>query len=201
MFVQVIQGAVADADELRGCLDRWVREVAPGAVGWLGSTAGVTAHGRGIALARFESEDAARRNSERSEQHQWWMETSKLFAGDVTFHDCREVHLFGRGGSDEAGFVQVIQGRYSDPAKALELLRRSEEPMRDLRPDVIGGEICLHGDGGFTQAVYFTSQADARAGERKPAPPEAQRLMDEEAAIMSDVVFFDLTDPWLHSPA
>jgi hypothetical protein len=201
MFVQVIQGSVADAAELRACLDRWKRDVAPGATGWLGSTGGVTADGRAIAVVRFESEVAARANSERPEQHQWWMETSKLFAGDVTFHDCPQVYEFGRGGSDDAGFVQVIQGRVTDQARALELMRRTEEPMRDLRPDVIGGVVAVHGDDGFTQAVYFTSQEAAREGERKTAPPEVQKLMEEEMALMVDVVYFDLTDPWLDSPA
>ncbi len=200
MFVQVIQGRVGDAGQLRARMDQWMRDLSAGAIGWLGSTAGVTADGTGIALARFESADAARRNSERPEQGQWWAQTAKVFQGDVTFHDCSEVHLFGQGGSDDAGFVQVMQGRYTDPARAVELLRRSEQPLRELRPDVIGGELCLHGDGGFTQAVYFTSEAEARAGENTQPPPEVQAWLDEEAAMTSDLVFYDLTDPWLHSP-
>ena len=200
MFVQVIQGRVGDARQLRAMMDRWVRELSAGAIGWLGSTAGVTSDGSGIALARFESADAARRNSERPEQGQWWAQTAQLFDGDVTFRDCAEVHLFGRGGSDDAGFVQVIQGRYTDQAKALDLLQRSAEPLRTLRPDVIGGELCLHGDGGFTQAVYFTSETEARAGEQKEPPAEVQAWLDDEAAITTDLVFSDLTDPWLHSP-
>ena len=58
MFVQVIQGRTSDARQVRAQLDKWVKEVAPGAVGWLGSTAGVTDDGQVIALARFESEEA-----------------------------------------------------------------------------------------------------------------------------------------------
>jgi hypothetical protein len=200
VFVQVIQGRVSDAGQLRARMDQWVRDLSAGATGWLGSTIGVTADGTGIGVARFESPDAARRNSERPEQGQWWAETATLFDGDVSFHDCSEVHVFGRGGSDDAGFVQIIQGRYTDPAKAVELLQRSEQPLRELRPDVIGGELCLHGDGGFTQAVYFTSEAEARAGEHTQPPPEAQEMLDEEAAITTDLVFYDLTDPWLYSP-
>ena len=50
MFVQVIQGNVSDAARVRALLDRWVAEVAPGAVGWLGSTSGVTDDGRLVAL-------------------------------------------------------------------------------------------------------------------------------------------------------
>jgi hypothetical protein len=200
VFVQVIQGRVGDAGQLRARMEQWVRDLSGGAIGWLGSTAGVTADGTGIAVARFDSADAARRNSERPEQGQWWAQTATVFDGDVTFHDCSEVHLFGRGGSDDAGFVQVMQGRYTDPARAVELLQRSEQPLRELRPDVIGGELCLHGDGGFTQAVYFTSEAEARAGENTQPPPEVQAWLDEEAAMTTDLVFYDLTDPWLHSP-
>ena len=59
MFVQVIQGQVADAGKLKAALDRWIQELAPGSIGWLGTTAGVTEDGRFIELARFESEDAA----------------------------------------------------------------------------------------------------------------------------------------------
>jgi hypothetical protein len=67
MFVQVIRGQVSDPEQLTA-----------GAPGWLGSTAGVTEDGRFVALARFESQEAARRNRDRPEQGQWWMETSKL---------------------------------------------------------------------------------------------------------------------------
>ena len=131
---------------------------------------------------------------------QWWADTQSAFEGDVAFHDCSEVQEFGRGGSDDAGFVQVIQGRYTDPEKGLELVRRSEEPLREFRPDVIGGLLCLHGDDGFTQAVYFTSETEARAAEQQPPPPDVQAMLEDEAGIMSDLVYFDLTDPWLYSP-
>jgi hypothetical protein len=72
LFVEVIQGQTADAARLRAALDRWAEDLAPEAIGWLGSTAGVTEDGRFIALARFESEAAARRNSDRPEQDRWF---------------------------------------------------------------------------------------------------------------------------------
>lgn len=200
MFVQVIQGRVRDVEQLRAQMDRWIADLSSNAAGWLGSTTGVTADGIGIALARFESADAARRNSERPEQGQWWAETQSSFDGEVTFHDCPDARSFGNGGSDDAGFVQVIQGRYTDVEKGLELMRRSEDPLRELRPDVIGGLLCLYGDGGFTQAVYFTSEAEARANEQKQPPPDVQAMFEEEAGITTDLAYFDLTDPWLYSP-
>jgi hypothetical protein len=52
MFVQVIQGHVSDAALVRAQLDRWAQEVAPGAVGWLGSTSGVTDDGTLIGRGR-----------------------------------------------------------------------------------------------------------------------------------------------------
>ena len=79
MFVQVIQGHVSDVAQVRAQLDEWVARVAPRAVGWLGTTSGVTADGNLVALARFESEEAAQQNSERTEQSAWWEQMATLF--------------------------------------------------------------------------------------------------------------------------
>jgi hypothetical protein len=38
--------------------------------------------------------------------------------GPVSFHDCGDVTSFLDGGSDEAGFVQVISGHLDDPTAA-----------------------------------------------------------------------------------
>ena len=114
MFVQVIQGHVSDAAQVRVQLDRWVEEVAPGAVGWLGSTWGVTDDGRLIALARFESGEAARQNSDRPEQTAWWEQTAALFTGEPVFHNSTSVGVDTPGDPSQAGFVQVMQGRSSD---------------------------------------------------------------------------------------
>lgn len=201
MFIQVIQGRVNDAGELRAALDRWVAEIAPGADGWLGFTGGVTDDGTAITLVRFESEEAARRNSDRPEQGEWWTATAPLFSGEATFHDCSEIHQFLDGGSDDAGFVQVIQGRVTDAGRWRELSQQSAAAMLDFRPDVIGGTVALHGDGGFTEAVYFTSEEAAREGERKEPPPELQALLDEERSLYEgELTYLDLRDPWLVSP-
>ena len=61
MFVQVIQGRTNDPAAIIEHGDRWQREVRPGAIGYLGVTAGVTADGRTIAIVRFEDEASARR--------------------------------------------------------------------------------------------------------------------------------------------
>jgi hypothetical protein len=69
VFIQVIRGRVTNAEGLREQLDRWVSELAPGADGWLGSTGGTTDDGHLVLGARFESPEAARRNSARPEQN------------------------------------------------------------------------------------------------------------------------------------
>jgi hypothetical protein len=199
MFVQVIQGHVGDREAIREAFEAWRRDISPGAIGYLGMTAGVTADDELIALARFESTDAAQRNSQRPEQHQWWMDTAKLFAGDVTFRDCETVELWLGGGSDDAGFVQVIQGPTEDPARLMELNRRSEAEMSDFRPDIIGGVIAVDGSGMATEAVYFTSEPEAREGERKTPPPELAAFMEEQQALLGQPRYYDLTEPWLYS--
>jgi hypothetical protein len=200
MFIQVIKGHIDDPSALRAGMQRWIRDLAPQATGWLGSTTGVTGDGTAVALARFESDEAARRNSERPEQHEWWMETAKLFTGDITFQDSREVRTMGAGASADAGFVQVIQGRYTDVTAAIEMMTSLLEPLQRLRPDVLGGELCLHDGGRFTQAMYFTSEADAREGERREPPPDVAPQLDRYGSLMQDVRFYDLADPWTQRP-
>jgi hypothetical protein len=201
MFVQVIQGQVADAGELRAAFDRWIQELAPGSIGWLGSTAGVTEDGRFIALARFESEEAARRNSNRPEQDRWWAETSRLFTGEATFKDSNDVTVDVTGDPDAAGFVQVIQGRGSDPERARELMGQDSSAWAAFRPEILATVAVGHEGGAYTMAVYFTSEAAAREGERKEPPPELQAEMDELAALsVGEPEFFDLKQPWLYSP-
>jgi hypothetical protein len=201
MFVQVIQGQVSDAGQARAALDRWFQEVAPGAIGWLGSTAGVTEDGRFVALARFESEEAARRNSDRPEQDQWWTETAKLFTGEATFKDSSDVTVDITGEPDNAGFVQVIQGRGSDPDRARELMGQDSSEWAAFRPDIIGSVGVGHDGGAYTMALYFTSEEAAREGERKEPPPHLQAQMEEMGKLSIGMPeFFDLKQPWLYSP-
>ena len=137
MFVQVIQGHVSDAAQVRAQLDSWVQEVAPGAVGWLGSTSGVTDDGMLIALARFESGEAARQNSDRPEQTGWWEQTAALFTGEPVFHNSTSVDVDAPGDPSQAGFVQVMQGRSSDPDRARELMANDPTDWRGFRPDIL----------------------------------------------------------------
>lgn len=55
MFVPVLREQVSALEQVHAAFDRWCQELAAGASGWFGSTAGVTEDGRLVALARFES--------------------------------------------------------------------------------------------------------------------------------------------------
>jgi hypothetical protein len=201
MFAQVVQGRTSDADGVRAALDRWRQELAPGAVGWLGSTVGTTDDGTFIAIARFESAEAARRNSRRPEQDRWWQETSRLFDGDVDVRDSEDVTVELQGDPERAGFVQVMQGRVTDLDRAKEVMAQiPADVMAGFRPDVLGSVMIGHPDGAWTQVLYFTSEAEARDGERKEPPRELQVAMEDMGKLsVGDTTFLDLRQPLLRS--
>ncbi len=201
MFVQVIQGHVSDAAQVRAQLDEWVAKVSPGAVGWLGTTSGVTDDGNLVALARFESEEAAQQNSDRPEQSAWWEQTAKLFTDEPTFHNSTSVEVDTPGDPSQAGFVQVMQGRTSDPERARELMASDPTDWSEFRPEILGTVNVGHDGDAWTMAIYFTSEQAAREGEQKEPPAEMQQLMKEmDTLSLGETVFFDLKDPWLHAP-
>jgi hypothetical protein len=201
MFIQVIKGKVSDPAAVKAALERWQDELSAGAAGWLGTTSGVTRDGTLIALARFDSEDNARLNSDRPEQGAWWAETSKLFEGEVTFAESAVVDVDLPGDPDQAGFVQVMQGQVLDPDRARELQQRDPEKWRDYRPDILGTVNAVHQGGAYTMAAYFTSEAAAREGENAEPPPEIIATMTEMGELfIGETTYFDLTDPWLTGP-
>lgn len=202
MFIQVIKGPVSDREAVRAALDSWKENLAGGATGWLGATGGVTEDGTHIAVVRFESAEAAQANSGRPEQGEWWTNTMEpLFTGPVEFHDCTETMSFGKGGSDDAGFVQVMQGRVTDGEKLKAFNDEHTADFENFREDVIGGITALHGDGGYTDVIYFTSEDAAREGEKKEMPTEMASMMEEMMSLYEgEPTYYDLKDPWLISP-
>lgn len=199
MFIQVIQGKVSDPQGLQRCFDRWNEELEPGAEGYLGSTSGTCEDGTHIVLARFESEEAARRNSERPEQGEWWAETEGCYDGPVTFMDCKDVTEFWGGGSDQAGFVQIMEGHTSDATRMRDLLGRARDRIQEFRPEIIGGTFATYGDDGYVEAVYFTSESEARSHEKVEIPDDLRSLFEEERELTADVAYFDLHEPVLVS--
>jgi len=193
MFVQVIEGKIKDPDLLQRQLDRWRQEIKPGAKGYLGSTGGITPDGTSIVVVRFDSEAAARANSERPEQGAWWNETEKAFDGPVNFTETSDTELLFDGGSNDAGFVQIMKGKVKDAAAFRKWGKEHEGRLKEVRPDLIGGVDAWLPDGSFISTAYFTSEAEARKNEK--AMGEDPMMAEYMSHMAGEMQFLDITDP------
>jgi hypothetical protein len=73
-------------------------------------------------------------------------------------------------------------------------MTEGEPELRASRPEILGGIMAWHGDGGgFTQVMYFRSESEARSGE---TAMEDDDVGSEYAAMMAvEPTFLDLPDP------
>jgi hypothetical protein len=195
VLIQIMQGRCTRQDELHALADEWRRDIRDGATGWLGGTYGFTDDDMFIGVVRFEDRDKAMANSQRPEQGAWAEKTMALMDGPVEFHDCDDVALLMDGGSDQAGFVQVIRGKVDDPAR-LRAMFADTDTIHQMRPDILGATLAIEDDGTFTETVAFTTEEAARSGERVEPPEEMQA---ELAYAMADATFYDLHHPWFES--
>ncbi len=196
MFIQVIHGRCTRQDELRAVGESWRDELGGGAVGWLGGTFGFTDGDDFFGVIRFESREAAMANSQRPEQGAWAERMGALLDGPPEFHDCDDVTSFLDGGSDEAGFVQVIRG-HTDDAGPMRAMLADTTDLHEMRPEILGGTFALAADGTFFQTVYFSDEESARRGEGLEPPTEVREAL---AAVMAGATFYDLHQPWFESP-
>jgi len=196
MFVQVIEGRTSDAAAINAQGDRWQRELRPGAIGYLGVTAGVTADGRTVAIVRFEDEASARANAARPEQTAWFEGMAKLYDGEPSFTESSDVTEWMGGGSNDAGFVQVMKSTGVDRAQ-VEKMDVAFESFADQRPDLLGGLRIWTGPGACIDVAYFTTEEEARKGEQAEVPDELKELMSDFEG-MGETEYLDLTDPKLH---
>ena len=140
MFVQVIKGRTTDAAALRARGDGWRDEVRPGATGYLGGTFGIADDGtfldprpvrrRGRRQGELRPTRAGRRGGRTP--------PSSSTARRRSASRATSPRLFG-GGSDDAGFVQVMEGKVADRAKAEAFeTPEMEAQLRAARPDLLG---------------------------------------------------------------
>lgn len=196
MFVQCIRGRVRDRAALERARERWETELRPDAVGFLGSTGGVTPSGEVVVMARFESAARAAENGSRPEQDAWWQEVVAALDGDPTVRDTEDVDVMFEHGCDDAGFVQIMTGT-ADPAALKDLNGRFAAEAAHLRPDLIGSYCAFFPDGTFADVSYFTSEADARAAESAEMPEAVQDLFAELGSTVGDLEYHDVVDPWI----
>jgi len=196
VFIQVIHGKTSHRDELRRLAESWQEEGGVGAVGYLGGTFGVTEGGDFLGVVRFASRDEAMANSARPETTAFAEKMAELMDGPVQFHDCGDVTTFLEGGSDDAGFVQVMRGHLDDPTRAKEMMADTGDELQKMRPEIIGGTFAISDDQTYFQTVYFTDEASARRGEQTEPPEEIRAELE---SMMAGATFYDLTEPWFTS--
>lgn len=195
MFSQVVQGHTSDPAAVRRALNLW----APTA-GTSDITAGVTEDGRFIAVTSFESEESAQvaqpAQSARAADGDW----RGVLDGEVTVRSSSRTHLFASGERSRARFVQIVQGQVTDLAEARRHLASLHEALAARLPCLLGTLTVEHDDERFTRVLYYSTEEEARAGERDM--PASVRRRDEPARrlLVGPPEFLDLRDPWLLPP-
>ena len=90
-----------------------------------------------------------------------------MSTASASYTESDDVEEFLGGGSDDAGFVQVTQGRIADREAMAAFEARTTDQLVQARPDLIGGLRVWHDDNRYTEVNYFTSEAEARANEAR----------------------------------
>ena len=201
MFAQVIQAKTSNPQALDAAINRWLRILRRAPLAGWAAPAGLLKMAEPSPLCASNPRRMPAATADRPEQDQWWSETSKLFDGEATFRDSTDVSVDVQGDPDQAGFVQVMQGRSNDPERARQLMDQDADKWNAFRPDVVGSVAIGHEGGAYTMVMYFTSEAEAREGERKEPPPELRAQMEEmDKLSVGETEFFDLKRPVIISP-
>jgi hypothetical protein len=191
MWVQVISGRTKDPEGLIAHGRTWDTEV--GNPGMLGVTAGATDDGRVISIVRFESEEVARASESSPEQQAWVEKMQGFYEGQPTYLESSETQELLGGISPQAGFVQVMRttGANRDQVAKLDAVF---EKIAGARKDLLGVFRVWTGPDSSVEAAYFTSEAEARAGESGEMPEELKSVI-AEFHDMGETEYFDLKSP------
>ena len=156
MFIQIIQGKCTRQDELRAMAERWRRRARPRRRRL--ARRHLRLHRRRHVPRRGPLRVARGRDGatpQRPEQGAWAEQMMALMDGPVEFHDCDDVTLMMDGGSDQAGFVQVIRGKVDDPDRLKAMLADTSCCTRCART---------------SSAPRWRSSRTARSPRRSPSP-------------------------------
>jgi hypothetical protein len=185
VFVQVVSARVADGTALVEHLCR----LRPGDDAFLGLTAGVSADRRFVSVARFS----------RPPGTAWWAPLERWLDGSVEVRESSDVELLLGGGSDRAGYVEIIEGRTTDRMRFMHLERQLEQRFAAERPDFLGSMLVWWADGTWLEMAYFTSEADVRAGDASVLPPDVRQLVAAWEDVARPSSQLELINPCLSS--
>jgi hypothetical protein len=179
---------------MRALVDDWCGTMAD-RPGWLGGTYGFTDDDRFVGVVRFDSSTASKDSAAMADSAIWWAGADALFDSGCEIHESEDVSMMLDGGSDDAGFVQVMRGKVADADKFRHMMSDSEmtSMLHEARPEIMGATLAIESDGSFVETIAFTDEAAARKGEQLEMPAEVMADLD---AAMDDVEYIDLHRPW-----
>jgi len=194
VFIQMVEGACSQQDDMRMLVDDWCGRMAD-EPGWLGGTYGFTDDGRFLGVVRYSSSAACEQLCAAADAGMWWASAEEMFDGSPEIHQSEDVMMMLNGGSDDAGFVQVMRGKVGNPDKLRRIMTDQDmtSMLHQARPDIIGATMLIEGDGSFTETVSFTDEDSARKGEAMEMPAEVTADLQE---AMAEVNYYDLHKPW-----
>jgi hypothetical protein len=134
----------------------------------------------------LESQEDAHRHAARPEQDHWWQAFTELFVDLPRMIESADVFVDLLGDPEQARFVQMIQGRGSNPERARELMGSHKEEWAAFRPEILGTIGCIH-EGAFTMATYFTDEqaAQGRDGRAHVAVRGRARVLRPAHALVA----------------
>ncbi len=193
-FVLLARAPAGDPDILRRRWDTWHQQAAASSAHWLGSTGGLAPGGDWLAAVRYSSEEAARTAAQAAAD-------PDLLPDATTIEVTSDVHLVeGNGSPADGTFVQFMRARVHERHR----LEAVEDSVGDRfaahRPDFLAGLRAWTGPDRLTVVDWFTSEADARAGEAIDIPADLGTLFSEWMSLLHDVEWYDLRQPWQMSP-
>jgi hypothetical protein len=120
------------------------------------------------------------------------------FETPPTIDESADVQLLLGGGSDDAGFVQVVRAAAPDRS-GIETLMTAERiaEVQRTRPDLIGSIRLWLADGSFVEAAYFTGESAARTAEQSADFEAAESPFADAYGPMT---FVDLPGPIFLTP-
>jgi hypothetical protein len=200
MFIQILQGRVADEVGARREVERWHGDLGTEAPGWLGLTAGIGDDRTFLVVLRFASGAAATANDRRPELAAWRGAIKQHLVGPVRLDQCPVVRTPKASDPAPAGFVRILQGRVADPARLAALQGQVEHTLQ-RQPHLLEVVVGEHegGHGYFTEVASFVSERAVRAAERA-MPVESAVQLGMVRSFMERLRLVELHDPWLVIP-
>ena len=194
MFVRIVQGTTSQPHAVQAAIQRWLQDMTPGVAGLLSITAGITEDNRCVAVLHFESEQLLSRYVESPEPVRWWIETEQLLDHGATVRNSTEIIVDGYDRFGRAGFVRIVQGRGTGPARGTP--SGGDHARAGTRTQELGRITIGHDDGTWTVVAYFASEGDT-SDHIETQPQESSGGAPQPAADVT--AWFDLRNPLIQA--